>query len=388
MSWLKRMFDSRHRRARAAEGAGQWRRAAALWAEAGEPLLAAEALVHLAERGGTLEERLDALHDALRFVPESEAERRGEVEATLAMAVLDDAKVRGAASAEEKRRLADAAARLERLERASDAADAYELLGRTEDALRCLEAAGEIERLEAMLERTSSQDAREGKLRRLLSEYEMALKYGARLEARSALRAACEAAPEERSVAELLRRLEARMPPPSRVRLSVDGRRVALVGRLPAVLGRGEVDLPIRGTSVSREHAEIALAGGALVLRDLDSRNGTLVRGLPIRGRIELTGQTEIGLGDDVTLLVEPLGRAVSIEVLRGFDRGERIVAGEGDLRVEGLSAVVRFVEGWAVLAADPGVDLTLDGQTCALPVHLLEGDRLAVGGVLVEVLE
>lgn len=178
------------------------------------------------------------------------------------------------------------------------------------------------------------------------------------------------------------------MPPPSRVRLSVDGRRVALVGRLPAVLGRGEVDLPIRGTSVSREHAEIALAGGALVLRDLDSRNGTLVRGLPIRGRIELTGQTEIGLGDDVTLLVEPLGRAVSIEVLRGFDRGERIVAGEGELRVEGLSAVVRFVEGWAVLAADPGVDLTLDGQTCALPVHLLEGDRLAVGGVLVEVLE
>ncbi len=388
MSWLKRMFDSRHRRARAAEGAGQWRRAAALWAEAGEPMLAAEALVHLASRGGTLEERLEALHDALRWIPDGEHERRDEVEVQLARIVLDDAKVRGAASAEEKRRLADAAARLERLDHEAEAADAYELLGRMEDALRCLEAAGEIERLEAMLERTSSEDAREGALRRLMSEYEMALKFGARLEARAALREACKVAPDERSVAELLRRLEARMPPPSRVRLSIDGRRVGFVGRLPAVLGRGEVDVPIRGTSVSREHAEIALANGALVLRDLDSRNGTLVRGVPIRARIELSGQTEIGLGDDVSLSIEPRGRAVAIDVLRGFDRGERIVVGEGDLRTEGLDACVRFAEGWALLVADPGVELTLEGQTCALPVHLLEGDRLVVGGTPIEVLE
>ena len=42
MSWFKRMFAPRHRAARAAEGAGQWRRAAALWAEAGEPDRAAD----------------------------------------------------------------------------------------------------------------------------------------------------------------------------------------------------------------------------------------------------------------------------------------------------------------------------------------------------------
>ncbi|HEY8428614.1 MAG TPA: FHA domain-containing protein [Sandaracinaceae bacterium] len=388
MSWLKRMFDSRYRRARAAEGAGQWRTAAALWAEAGEPLLAAEALVHLAERGGSFEERVEALHDALRWIPESEVERRDEVETKLAMTVLEDARLRGVASAEEKRRLADAAARLERLELHADAADAYELLGRTEDVARCLEAAGEIERLEALLERTSQKDEREGELRRLLSEYEMALKYGARLEARAALRKACELAPNERSVAELLRRLEARMPPPSRVRLAVDGRRVTFVGRLPAVLGRGEVDVPIRGTSVSRRHAEIALANGTLVIRDLDSRNGTLVRGLPIRGALELSGPSEIGLGDDVTLAVEPQGRALVIEVLRGFDRGERIVVGEGDLRVDGMRACVRFVEGWASIVADPRVELVLEGQSCALPVHVLTGDRLVVGGVPVEVLE
>ncbi len=384
MSWLKRMFDGRHRRARAAEGAGQWRRAAALWAEAGDLPRAAEALLHLASRGGSLETRLEAWHDALRFI--SDDEKRGEVEAKMGLAVLEDARLRGATSAEEKRRLADAALRLERADHGSDAADAYAILGRSEDQARCLEAAGEIEKLEALLEKTGKKDEHQGALRRLLSDHDMALKYGARLEARAALREASRLAPEDRSVAELLRRLEGRMPPPSRVSLALDGRRVSLVGRLPAVLGRTDCDVPLRGTSVSRRHAEIALAGDKLVLRDLDSRNGTLVRGLPIASAIELSGATEVGLGDDVTLAIAPRGRTVTIDVKSGLDRGERVVLGDGELRADGLSATIRFDQGWAVLRADPGVDLTLDGQTCALPVHLLEGDRLRVGGVEVEV--
>lgn len=389
MSWLKRMFDGRHRRARAAEGAGEWRRASALWAEAGEPLLAAEALVHLAERAGRLEDRLDAWHDALRWIPEDEVEKREEVERKMGRAILEDARLRGAESAEEKRRLADAAARLERLGAPADAADAFEILGRTEDQARCLEAAGEVERLEALLEHTSQRDATQSRLRRLLTDYEMALEYGARLEARAAVREAATVAPDDRSVAELLRRLESRIPPPNRVRLSVEGRRVSFVGRLPAVIGRSDADVVIRGTSVSRRHAEVALSpDGALLLRDLDSKNGTLVRGLPIRGSIELTGAAEVGLGDDVTLSVEPRGRSLALEVHGGLDRGERIVVGEGALRADGLAATVRFEEGWPVLAADPRTDLTLAGRTCALPVHLLAGDRLVVGGRAVEVLE
>jgi pSer/pThr/pTyr-binding forkhead associated (FHA) protein len=389
MSWLKRIFDSRHRRARAAEGAGQWRRAAALWAEADEPERVAAALMHLAERARELEDRLEAWHDALRWIPEDDDERRSEVERKMALAVLEDARHRGAASTEEKRRLSRAAEQLERLERPAWAAEAWEILGRTEDQARALEAAGEVEKLEELLERTSAADQRERRLRRLLSDYEMALRYGARLEARSALREALRVAPDERSVAELLRRLEARLPPPSSVRLAVDGRRVRFVGRLPAVLGRGDVDVPIRGTSVSRRHAEIARRDGTLVIRDLDSRNGTLIRGLPIRGAIELSGETEVGLGDAVTLRVRPAGaRGVVLEVLGGFDRGEHVVVGEGDLRFAELAAAVRFEDGWAVLDADPGVELTLGEQPCALPVHLLLEDRLVVGDVPVEVLE
>jgi hypothetical protein len=221
-----------------------------------------------------------------------------------------------------------------------------------------------------------------------MQDYESSLQYGARTEARAALREAAELAPNERSIGELFRRLEARMPPSSRVRLDVDGRRVSFVGRLPAVLGRADCDVLVRGTSVSRRHAEIALGEHGLLLRDLDSRNGTLVRGLPIRGEIELGGDTEIGLGDDVSLTAKPLGRSVVIEVLSGLDRGERIVIGDGDLRIDGLAAVIRFAEGWAVLAADPEVELSLGGKPCALPVHLLREDRLVVGGIVVEVVE
>lgn len=125
MSWLRRIFDGRYRRARAAEGAGQWRRAAALWAEAEEPSRAADALIHLAERGGSLEDRLAAWHDALRWIPDEDRERRESVERRMGAAVLEDARARGATGADEKRRLAEAAARLERAGQPGEAAEAY-----------------------------------------------------------------------------------------------------------------------------------------------------------------------------------------------------------------------------------------------------------------------
>jgi len=390
MSWLKRIFDNRHRRARAAEGAGRWRRAASIWAEAGELERAADALLHLAERSAALEERLEAWHDALRWLPEEEEDRREEVERRMGLAVLDDARNRGATSSEEKRRLAEAASRLERFDRPSEAAEAYGILGRRDDQARCLQLAGEVEQLEELLSETNEADERESQLRRLLSDYENALRYGARLEARKALREASRIAPDERSVSELLRRLESRMPPASRVGLIIGDQRVRVVGRLPAVVGRGDdAEIRVRGTSVSRRHCEIALGGdGTLVIRDLDSRNGTLVRGLPVAGEIQLTGPTEVGLGDDVTLAVTPTGRSLAVEVRGGFDRGLHVVVGEGALRVEGIAASVTFDAGWAVLTADSGQELRLEGQTCALPVHLLREDRLRIGDVELEVSE
>lgn len=379
MSFWRRVFDVTYRRARAAEGAGDYRRAAALYAEADLPEEAANALLFHATRVRTLDERLAAYHDALRWLPAGHP-RRDEVEGRMGMAILEDAQRRGARSAEERRRLAEAGVRLERAKRFSDAATAWELLDRTDDAARCLERAGDVERLEKLLERTHAEETRERRLRRLVGDYEMAMKVGARLEARAALREAVSVAPDDTAVADLLRRLEDRLPPPGTLRLEVDGGRVAFVGRLPAALGR-DADVVVRGASVSRRHAEVALRDGRLVIRDLESRNGTLVRGLPVADAIELAGETEIGLGDDVTVRAAPAGeRACLLEVRSGLDRGLRVAVGEGDLRMPGLPCTVSFASGHATLAADRGVPLVLGTQPCALPVVLLVEDRLTLG--------
>lgn len=61
--------------------------------------------------------------------------------------------------------------------------------------------------------------------------------------------------------------------------LDVDGRKYQLTGTR-TVLGRGsEADIVVDDPGVSRQHAEIRLAGATAVLRDLGSTNGTFVDG-------------------------------------------------------------------------------------------------------------
>lgn len=385
MLGLRKLFGRSHRRARVAEAAGKYREAAQLYAEADAPEEAAAALMFLAARASTLQERADAYEDALRFLPE-QSDRRGAVEVQIGLARVQDARNRGTASAEDRRILAEAAARLEANGRESDAATAYELLGRTEDLARCLEKAGDIERLEALLDAVQRKDSRARVLRSAVAEYELGMAVGQRLEARAALRKALAEAPDDAPVADLLRRLEARLLQPGRVELVIAGRKVVLVGTLPAALGR-DAELTVRGASVSRRHAEIARdAAGALVLRDLGSRNGTLVAGLPIGAPLALVDEVSFGLGEDVTVRFTPNAGSVLVDVERGPDRGARFVVGEGALRLPGMRASVSFVDGHAWLAPDEGVSIGLGGRACVMPIVLLRGDRVDVAGVTVEV--
>lgn len=66
---------------------------------------------------------------------------------------------------------------------------------------------------------------------------------------------------------------------PSHPVLDVDGRRYQLTGPV-TVLGRGsDADVVLDDPGVSRRHAEIRLADGDVVARDLGSTNGTFVDG-------------------------------------------------------------------------------------------------------------
>ncbi len=70
------------------------------------------------------------------------------------------------------------------------------------------------------------------------------------------------------------------------------------------VIGRegGPADLTVP-TEISRQHATVECYGGAVLLRDLDSRNGTFVGRARIEAR-EVADQTEFRLGGTDFLLI------------------------------------------------------------------------------------
>jgi len=74
------------------------------------------------------------------------------------------------------------------------------------------------------------------------------------------------------------------------------------LGPAPVVLGRlPESGLQLRDLAVSRQHCAVTLDGGRCILRDLDSRHGTFVNGVPIRERVLAAGDL-INVGSSLFL--------------------------------------------------------------------------------------
>ena len=71
------------------------------------------------------------------------------------------------------------------------------------------------------------------------------------------------------------------------------------------VIGRdASADLPLPVPAVSRRHAEVSWADGEFVVRDLGSRNGTLLDGSSISSAV-LEHASEIRIGDAILKFVE-----------------------------------------------------------------------------------
>lgn len=67
-----------------------------------------------------------------------------------------------------------------------------------------------------------------------------------------------------------------------------------ILGRDPA--GGVRIDAP----TVSRRHARISIAGSEATIEDLDSKNGTFVRGTPVHGPVPLADGDEVRVGSVV----------------------------------------------------------------------------------------
>ncbi len=79
------------------------------------------------------------------------------------------------------------------------------------------------------------------------------------------------------------------------LRVEEDGRTRTVLSPIPVTIGRvSPATLVLSDAHVSRLHARIDRLDGVLSIRDLDSRNGTLVNARPI------DGSAALGIGDEI----------------------------------------------------------------------------------------
>ncbi len=164
--------------------------------------------------------------------------------------------------------------------------------------------------------------------------------------------------------------------------------RVIVLGRLPVIIGREpDCDVPVRGGSVSRRHACILSAGqeDELFIEDMGSRNGVLLSGVRLGGRVPLPESGTIGLGDECQLSFKG-GERPTLEVSSGLDRGVRAVLLRGgacglDELLPGAPPLqLSFQRGRPILRVDGG-QTQLNGEPANGDIQLLREDRIQAAG-------
>jgi hypothetical protein len=96
-------------------------------------------------------------------------------------------------------------------------------------------------------------------------------------------------------------------PAGRRVSLAVldgkDSGRIFTIEGTSAVLGRGDADIVLDDQEVSRQHARVEIHGARIVLRDLDSTNGTFVDEVKI-AETEMESRSEFRIGGTRLMLI------------------------------------------------------------------------------------
>ena len=290
------------REARERENAGDLGAAADLYTEAGMGDDAARVLLLRADAEPQAERRL-AFCAAAAQRAESE-EVRTRARARKALLAFDTLRRSGGTSLESE--VLAVARELEEAGELLRAADAYVLGGDHEGEVRALTAAGAIDRLEDRLRasenKTRSERAVEQRLRRIADLDRTAERRAALDLCRAAL-----AEREDARVAEIARAIRARLVRGPVVDLDLDGQlqRYALGGEV--TIGRGDATIVIGSRAVSRRHLRLCRGPEGVFVEDLETRNGTMLAGARIAGRIPVGDGLRLVLGAEVPCAILPL---------------------------------------------------------------------------------
>jgi tetratricopeptide (TPR) repeat protein len=360
--------------ARTAELRGDLARAAELFGEAGQPDETSRIMLLRADGETDPRAKLQFLAQAAQLAT-SGGDRQREARlrrAELLLALAGDASV----SAVARHEVIEAARDLEAVGEPLKAAEAFARAGDKEGEARALQAAGDVERLEFLL---SSEQFKERVSRARddrSKDVDLMIECGRRREALASLDELLAATPDDAPLRERANGLRARRVEAPMVCLDMLGERWTMVLGDDVVIGRSEGAIKVASNAVSREHLRIARDGDEIVVRDLQSRNGTQLRGINLAGPIPVRDGLELKLGREVTLRITPHERlpgAVAIEVA-----GQRYVAclGHNDLPVEGLS-LATGADGWVELVTQ-GTNAYVGGVEWTPRATLLAGDSIA----------
>jgi hypothetical protein len=386
------MFSADYRAAVAAEAAGNVDLAAERYGLAGEHEGAVRMHMARAARAANRHAELGALRDAMRWAGEDPALRRLAA-AALGKAIWEAAKAEGIATERDRAKVREAADLLVTGEDHATAGAALEAIGDHLAAANAYSAGGLVERMEHAL---STDDAAHHKAREeadAFAGYETAMRVGRRDDARAELMRAIGVASVAGEHRRLLDQLDTSLLTAGKVELRRRGKPLIVACAAPKlVLGRDPLcDLTLRAGGVSRQHAEIERTAEAFQLRDLDSRNGTTVSGLPLAGRVPLAGTGKFGLGDECTIEYELVGGALILRCTSSLDRGVTLIAGDDGKRLDlvplGLGVDLVFQRGRPLLGRGVSKEIVFNDEPLGdVRVQLIRGDRLIVDGDEIEI--
>lgn len=361
--------------ARKAELRGDLPRAIELWAEAGQRDEAARVMILRGDAEPDPRHRLQHYTQAVATAPKaSKVEKQARVKrAALTLALAGD----GAVSSATRKDLLEAARELEDLGEANRAAEAYALVRDTEGEARALAQAGQVNRLETLLDAEHEKTHVERRRSQAYAEIETLTATGRRREALAAAERLALDAPLDASARERVQALEARRVGGGLCRALLSGRPVNLILDDELVVGRAECGLVVPSAALSRKHLAIARAEGGFVVRDLGSRNGTLLHGMRVAGVLPVGDGLSLLLGGEVKLQIgrsATLKDAIDVEV-----GGDRYVASLGTARLGvGSWRLERAADGWVELVTDDSPPAFRGDMRMATRTTLLVGDRMS----------
>jgi tetratricopeptide (TPR) repeat protein len=382
-----RRFSADHRAAVAAEAAGNVDLAAERYALAGDHEGAVRMHLARAARAPTRNAEIGALRDALRWAGE-DPQLRKQASKALGRALLENARAEGIATERDRTKVREAADMLAAGDDHYSAGEALESIGDHQAAALAYSAGGLVEKMEQALSKEDQRYLKQREEADAFADYQTHMRTGRRDDARAELVRALASTDNVGEYRRLLDQLDTALLTAGKVELKRRSKpTIVACAATKIVLGRDALcDVALRAGGVSRQHAEIDRTPEGFQLRDLDSRNGTSVAGLPLVGKVPLAGSGKFGLGDECSIDFETKDGILIARIANGLDRGLALIAGDDGQRLDlsgfGLGIDILFQKGRPTLGRGTSKEVRFNDEPLGeLRVQLIRGDRIVADG-------